>query len=97
LRFITQNHLVALSPSASLKISSAKGLVLLRDSSPAAQNDIPLKEEDAMDLGLTGRVAIVTGGSYGIGRAVAQSLMQEGAKVAICVRNAEQLEHTAKE
>ncbi len=50
-----------------------------------------------MDLGLTGRVAIVTGGSYGIGRAVAQSLMQEGAKVAICVRNAEQLEHTAKE
>ncbi|HEV8718034.1 MAG TPA: SDR family oxidoreductase [Candidatus Binatia bacterium] len=50
-----------------------------------------------MDLGLTDRVAIVTGGSYGIGRAVAQSLLHEGARVAICARNADQLERTAKE
>jgi 3-oxoacyl-[acyl-carrier protein] reductase len=50
-----------------------------------------------MDLGLKDRVAIVTGASYGIGKAVTQCLVQEGAKVAICARGAEQLERTAKE
>jgi 3-oxoacyl-[acyl-carrier protein] reductase len=41
-----------------------------------------------MDLGLKGLNAIVTGGSKGIGRQVAETLAAEGASVAICARNA---------
>jgi NAD(P)-dependent dehydrogenase (short-subunit alcohol dehydrogenase family) len=48
-----------------------------------------------MDLGLTGKVAVVTGGSEGIGRAAAFSLAAEGAKVVICARRAEPLEQAA--
>jgi 3-oxoacyl-[acyl-carrier protein] reductase len=40
-----------------------------------------------MDLGLTGRRAIITGGSKGIGRRCADILADEGADVAICARN----------
>jgi len=50
-----------------------------------------------MDLGLKGRVAIVTGSSQGIGKAIALGLSQEGAKVAICARNEKQLQATARE
>jgi NAD(P)-dependent dehydrogenase (short-subunit alcohol dehydrogenase family) len=39
-----------------------------------------------MDLGLRGKKAIVTGASRGIGRAIAATLAQEGASVAICAR-----------
>ena len=39
-----------------------------------------------MDLGLTGKVAIVTGSSDGIGYAVARSLAREGARVVLCAR-----------
>jgi 3-oxoacyl-[acyl-carrier protein] reductase len=45
-----------------------------------------------MDLGIKGRVAIVTGGSRGIGRETARCLLEAGARVAICARTAEPLE-----
>jgi NAD(P)-dependent dehydrogenase (short-subunit alcohol dehydrogenase family) len=50
-----------------------------------------------MDLELTGKGAIVTGGSRGIGKAITRELAREGAQVAIVARNAEALEATAKE
>ena len=48
-----------------------------------------------MDLGLKGRVAIIGGGSKGLGRACADSLAQEGANLVICSRNAEELDRAA--
>ena len=50
-----------------------------------------------MDLGLEGKIAIVTGGSKGIGRSTALALAQEGADVAICARGMEDLEDAAAE
>ncbi len=50
-----------------------------------------------MDLELDGKKAIVTGGSRGIGKAIARELAREGCDVAICSRNIEPLQATADE
>ena len=50
-----------------------------------------------MDLGLKGRNAIVTGGSQGIGKAIARELAREGVNVAIVARNKEKLDAAARE
>ena len=50
-----------------------------------------------MELGLAGRRAVVTGGSKGLGKAIAAELLAEGAAVAICSRHAGELEEAAAE
>ena len=50
-----------------------------------------------MDLGLAGKIALVTGGSDGLGRATAHRLAAEGATVVICGRRADHLDKVAQE
>ena len=50
-----------------------------------------------MDLGIKGLKAVVTGGTKGIGQAIAKTLAAEGAHVAVCARNAQEVEASVAE
>lgn len=50
-----------------------------------------------MDLGLKGKIALITASSKGLGRATAEAFLSEGSKVAICSSNKENLNRTADE
>jgi len=49
-----------------------------------------------VNLGIAGKRALVMGGSRGLGRAVAEALIAEGAKVAICARDEAKLKEAAQ-
>jgi NAD(P)-dependent dehydrogenase (short-subunit alcohol dehydrogenase family) len=50
-----------------------------------------------MELGIKGRVAVITGGSKGIGKAIAKGLAEEGVSLVLLARNKEQLDKAAAE
>ena len=65
--------------------------------SPAERRPPRLRQYLPMDLGLAGRVYVVSGGSRGLGRATADVLVAEGARVVLGARDEHQVERAAQE
>ncbi len=76
---------------------SADEKKMLRASAAAVREVVGvLKRRSVMDLGLTGRTAIVCGASSGMGLGIAESLREEGANVVMFARRRELLEREAR-
>src|SRR5947208_16115581 len=93
---------------ASLPTTSSQQRCRMRLASPRNSGPTPLHadeqlyaadsadEETTMDLGLNNATAVVTGGSKGMGRAIAECLAAEGARVAALARGKEALDETVE-
>lgn len=68
-------------------------ILLLRPQTIVKANIVSVRQEDL----LTGRTAFITGGTSGIGLAIAKAFLESGASVAIAARNEEKLDSAAKE
>jgi len=84
--------------SVTVQQTAEVGEPFIGPAKPSAGQRVPDSlSSRSMDLGLRDQAALVTGGSKGIGRAVAFGLATEGARVAICARDAATLESAAAE
>lgn len=83
--------------SSSRSTHSTSGVAVPQLSNRAELDSDPTRRSKGMDLGLNGRKAVVTAATRGIGLAIAQTLADEGADVAICARSEGGLETARKD
>ena len=67
-----------------------------QDKRPGGAYFLSHDKEEPMELGLKDKIALITGGSIGIGLAVAEGLAAEGVHVALCARDVDRLGEAAR-